>query len=191
MRINLTRSRGGERAFAWSPDGRQIAFTSDREDRFDLYVMDAAGRSGSNLTRGTVPRLNALWPPFWSPDGGHIAFVSTLEAYAYKLHVMRSDGSGLRAISPNPVDGLGLPPAWAWSPDGRQLAFVSSPSNRIHEFYVADVGSETLESLNLEAFDIYALSWSPDARLPRDRSSQWQFRDFRSTSWWQRASPTH
>jgi Tol biopolymer transport system component/serine/threonine protein kinase len=58
---------------AWSPDGTQIAFASDRDARsFDVYVMDADGRNATRLTEDeNVDRL-----PTWSPDGTQIAFRS-------------------------------------------------------------------------------------------------------------------
>jgi dipeptidyl aminopeptidase/acylaminoacyl peptidase len=68
----------------WSPDGRQIAFASDRlAGQYDIYVMDLeltetgtlvpSGLTPVNITNNGVANDN---DPTWSPDGGDIAFVS-------------------------------------------------------------------------------------------------------------------
>src|SRR6266571_2576425 len=67
----LTRSRAKEIAPAGSPDGRRIAFASDRDGKLELYVMNADGSGQRRLTRSAA---NAF--PAWSPDGRKIAFVS-------------------------------------------------------------------------------------------------------------------
>lgn len=55
---------------AWSPDGKQIAFISDRDGSFDLWVRDLSGITDRQLTR--TPQNESL--PTWSPDGKSIAF---------------------------------------------------------------------------------------------------------------------
>ena len=57
---------------AWSPDGRRIAFMSDRDENPEIYVMDADGANQTRLTRTELE--DSL--PAWSPDGRRIAFVS-------------------------------------------------------------------------------------------------------------------
>ena len=60
---------------AWSPDGKRIAFASNREGDADLYVLNA---DGSGVTRVTVdPRDDSY--PTWSPDGHKLLFHSGFE----------------------------------------------------------------------------------------------------------------
>ena len=61
---------------AWSPDGRKIAFVSDRDGNSEIYVMNADGSGQRRLTRN--PAYDA--DPAWSPDGRTIAFVTTATA---------------------------------------------------------------------------------------------------------------
>jgi dipeptidyl aminopeptidase/acylaminoacyl peptidase len=61
-----------ERAPRWSPDGRRLAFLSDREERSQVYVMPADGGEAERLTEGK----NAVSAFEWSPDGKHIAFLA-------------------------------------------------------------------------------------------------------------------
>ena len=58
---------------AWSPDGRKIAFVSDRDGNGEIYVMNADGSAQRKLTRNAAPDGG----PAWSPDGRRIAFHSS------------------------------------------------------------------------------------------------------------------
>lgn len=55
---------------AWSPDGRQIAFTGDKDGNREIYVMNADGTGLVRLTDNTVEDGT----PSWSPHGRQIAF---------------------------------------------------------------------------------------------------------------------
>jgi Tol biopolymer transport system component len=57
---------------AWSPDGKKIAFDSNRDGNYEIYVMDADGSGERNLTASES--LDAL--PAWSADGRELAFES-------------------------------------------------------------------------------------------------------------------
>ena len=55
---------------AWSPDGKRIAFDSQRSGNGDIYVMDV---DGSNIVRLTSDSDVEEWPA-WSPDGRSIVY---------------------------------------------------------------------------------------------------------------------
>jgi TolB protein len=53
--VKLTNSRGGtihNGLDSWSPDGKKIAFVSNRSGAYEIYVMDAGGRGVAQVTRG-------------------------------------------------------------------------------------------------------------------------------------------
>ena len=56
----------------WSPDGKSIAFTSNRDGNYEIYVMKADGSEARNLTRHASQDNFATW----SPDGRKLAFIS-------------------------------------------------------------------------------------------------------------------
>ena len=92
---NLTpKPVGAYAAPAWSPDGRKLAFVSDRDGNSEVYVMNANGSGQRNLTRN--PAYDA--DPAWSPDGRKIAFVSNRDGN-YGVYVMNADGSGQRRLA--------------------------------------------------------------------------------------------
>jgi Tol biopolymer transport system component len=102
---------------SWSPDGRMIAFGSDRDGNPEVYVMNADGNDQRDLTRDpTKDRA-----PAWSPDGRKIAFERWGPAHAGpEIYVMNLDGSGQRNLTRHPANDVHP----VWSPDGRKIAFV-------------------------------------------------------------------
>lgn len=70
---NLTKSPACHQRYpSWSPDGARIAFTSDRDGAYNLYVMNATGGNVCQLTREAGPRV--VYFPNWSGDGKRIVF---------------------------------------------------------------------------------------------------------------------
>ena len=120
---------------AWSPDGAQIAFLSNRAEGWDLYVVDADGGEPRRLTSGATTD-----DPAWHPDGRAIA----VERRG-GIELVQADGGGWTQLVER-----GVQPAWA--PDGR-LAFV-----RDGDLWLRSVGGE--ESLLL--VDASRPAWSPD-----------------------------
>jgi len=75
----------------WSPDGRMITFTSNRDDKYEIYRMRRDGRRQTRLTVTTGDYGNAR--PAWSPNGRLIAFSSS-RAGSPDIYRMRADGKG-------------------------------------------------------------------------------------------------
>ncbi len=69
---NITNHPANDTNPAWSPDGTQMAFTSNRDGNTEVYVMNEDGSAQTRLTNNSV----ADFQPAWSPDGTKIAFVS-------------------------------------------------------------------------------------------------------------------
>jgi Tol biopolymer transport system component len=94
LRNRTPKPVGTYAAPAWSPDGRKIAFVSERDGNSEIYVMNADGSGQRNLTRN--PAYDA--DPAWSPDGRKLAFVSNRDG-SYRVYVMNADGSGQRRLA--------------------------------------------------------------------------------------------
>ena len=60
---NLTDNSAGDSGPVWSPDGSKIAFVSDRDGDWEIYVMNADGSGQTNLTNNPEDD----WAPAWSP----------------------------------------------------------------------------------------------------------------------------
>ena len=68
----LTFDEGLQIGATWSPDGRYIAYSSDRGGKFDIWVQQVSGGNPVQITKG--PAHN--WQPDWSPDGKYITYRS-------------------------------------------------------------------------------------------------------------------
>ncbi len=143
---------------AWSPDGSQIAFVSDRDGyysmgNYEIYVMNADGSGQIRLTN------DSAWDghPTWSPDGSQIAFTSWRDGKP-QIYVMNADGTGLQRLT-------NLARDWepAWSPDGSQIAFESNRDGN-GEIYVMNAdGSGQKRLTYIEGSDHWPPTWSPDS----------------------------
>jgi TolB protein len=67
----LTHNKGLDDYPAWSPDGKRLAWTSNRRGNFEIYVMHADGTNPRNATNN--PAIDNF--PAWTPDG-RLTFVS-------------------------------------------------------------------------------------------------------------------
>ena len=138
----------------WSPDGGRIAFSSDRDGRSEIYVMNADGSGVTRLTYNDAVDSS----PAWSPDGRRIAFHSTLGGN-WEIYVMNADGSGVTRLTYNDAFD-GYP---AWSPDGRRIAFDSQRDGN-REIYVMDADGSGVTRLTDHGASDLTPAWSPDGR---------------------------
>jgi Tol biopolymer transport system component len=68
--VQLTNNRAQDVNPAWSPDGSQLVFASDRDGNADIFVMNADGSNQRNLTRSRFPENY----PAWSLNGNWLTF---------------------------------------------------------------------------------------------------------------------
>jgi dipeptidyl aminopeptidase/acylaminoacyl peptidase len=131
--FNLTNDPGYDHSDAWSPDGRKIAFVSDRQGNSEIFVMTADGSgSATNLTNN--PGSDRF--PHWSPDGTHIAFMTDRDGHT-EIYVMLANGTQqTRLIYDDQPKGY-----FAWSPDGRRIAYVARSEDHYDLYVVNSDGS--------------------------------------------------
>ncbi|HZD16614.1 MAG TPA: BTAD domain-containing putative transcriptional regulator [Actinomycetota bacterium] len=143
---------------AWSPDGARIAFASDRDGDFDLYVMDADGSHVEQVTDD----IGDESAPAWSPDGSMIAFQRTwgvneaTGSIRSALSVVSPDGSGERDLLSRSGVDIGQP---SWSPDGTTIAFRIDSAVLIMG---SDRAGLTFLTGKEGSMDRVAPVWSPD-----------------------------
>jgi tol-pal system beta propeller repeat protein TolB len=118
---------------AWSPDGKTIAFVSDRDGLQYIYLMDPDGGNPRRLSTNEYPELS----PAWSPDGSRLAFFSGNNDVT-NIFVAGADGTGSVNITKQDT-GFNEDPTW--SPDGTMLAFWSSRSGDNEIYTIGADGS--------------------------------------------------
>jgi Tol biopolymer transport system component len=132
--VKLTDSKSFNSGPGWSPDGRKIAFESDRADRpgrLEIHVMDS---DGSNVRRLTTLPAYAIFDlaPRFSPDGRRIVFTRYVVDNAVSaLFTVRVDGGGLKRLTPW-INGAGDAD---YSPDGKNLVFEAFSLTENHRCY--------------------------------------------------------
>jgi Tol biopolymer transport system component len=132
---------------AFSPDGSQIAFSSDLMDpggNLDVYVINRDGSDIRQLT--THPAIDA--EPDWSPDGTSIAFQSDRDG-DMEIYLMGTDGALSDQLTDN--DAIDVQPDW--SPDGTRIAFISDAGGFNDVWIMNPNGSQATNLTNDEALD--------------------------------------
>jgi TolB protein len=152
----LTDSASNNNGPAWSPDGRFITFTSDRDGHAEIYVMKANGENTHRLTNTDHDSLN----PSWSPDGNSIVYDSCQDSGSQcEIYVMDADGRNPHRLVDFTFVNYGFP---AWSPNGDFIAFNASASGGIN-IYLVDANGNNLHPLTNGIFAINP-TWSPDSK---------------------------
>ncbi|MEP6694088.1 MAG: LpqB family beta-propeller domain-containing protein [Chloroflexota bacterium] len=146
---------------AWSPDGKSIAFQSNRDGPYHIYVMNTDGSNLRQLTSGD----NDDRHPSWSPDGKIIAVDTGSE--------IRREIALIDVASKNrtPVTKLAMTAQFpSFSPDGKTIAFFLYNLGSMDLWTVGKDGGNAAavtkqlatEANNQCTFACHAARWSPD-----------------------------
>ncbi|MCY3741845.1 MAG: tetratricopeptide repeat protein [Candidatus Poribacteria bacterium] len=170
---------------AISPDGKWVAFASNRLQNAELYLIDLTDRSLRQLTH--TDELDEYMPAF-SPDGKSIVFVtertrggmmlppvqaSGSDPSRASIYLMDIDGRNQRPL----VDAEGADRAPVFSPDGKKIAFESkaptqevastpgsTENNDTLEIYVIDIDGSSKTQLTHNDVDDGHPTWSPNGK---------------------------
>jgi Tol biopolymer transport system component len=154
-KINLTEKSGVNSCPVWSPDGKKIAFISNRTGNFDVFIMDCNGTNQINMSDSTENNYR----PSWSPDGSRLAYISRVNGLE-SIFIINADGTGKSQITKG-KDWKDSKPLW--SPDGSKIAFIS---NRRGNNDIYTINPDTMELVNLTGnhLSISDFLWSPDGK---------------------------
>jgi WD40 repeat protein len=155
--------RYGYSQSAFSPDGRLLAFTAQRQGKDVLYLLDVNRR---RIVRRFDTPLEQMLGPTFSPDGKRIVFQG-MSGGLSDLYMIDVDGRNLRQLT-NDAYGDGKP---SWSPDGRTIAFETERGPQT-DLETLRFGKTRIALLDLETNRIEVLpdqagrninpQWSPD-----------------------------
>jgi tricorn protease len=134
---NLSNSSGSrEKDAAWSPDGKWVAFISDKSGEYELYLVDAGSE---NQTRQLTQHQNGYRHTLrWSPDSKKIAFADqTLSCYYIDIDSKRITKIDKAEYEDVDVSIDRKPIAdFNWSPDSRFIAYSRMNENLVYNLYI-------------------------------------------------------
>ncbi len=125
---NLTSSQGvRELAPAWSPDGRWVAYLSDRSGEYEIYVRpsDGTGEERRVTTDGDIWRF----PLVWSPDSRMLAYGDKRQRLRF-VNVETGQTTDVDRSANNDITN------YTWAPDSRWLAYTKLGDNQFSEIWV-------------------------------------------------------
>lgn len=140
------------------PQGK-IAFMSEQDGNWEIYVMNADGTQPRNLTNHPAEDVNADW----SPDGNKLLFISNRGGRRWRhIHVMDADGRNVKPLIEG-ADHRDQHAGARWSPDGTKILFVSySLFDFLQDIHVIDTDGGNRRNLTNRPSVYLNPSWSPD-----------------------------
>lgn len=162
---NLSEDCGSrERGAVWSPDGKKIAYLSDRSGEYQIYVMDVTGDRKAIRLTGSEPGYRHTL--LWSPDSRKIAFADQTLACYYvdvekkKVHFID------RAKFENVDVALNRKPIhdYCWSPDSRYLAYSKMTEDQIYQVFIYSPEEDKARCVSNGIFNDFGPVFSADGR---------------------------
>ncbi len=181
--VRLTDAPGYDAEGSYSPDGKQIIFTSFRDGNAEIYIMDADGSHPRRITH--APGYDG--GPFFSPDGRRIIYRSDRKDNdLLQIFVNNTEGTAERQLTDD--DNVNWGPYW--HPDGQHIIYATSKhGHQNYELYLMNVDTRAQERITFhEGFDglpVFSpdgkrLLWTSSGRTP-DHKSQLFLADFTLT----------
>jgi len=160
--INLTKTSGSrEKNATWSPDGRWIAFISDRTGEEEVYLIDQKGENQwRQLTTGGLGfRMHLAW----SPDSKHLIFSDKF----MRLNLVDAENGELTVIDTADYDD-----AWerwgiqdyVWSPNSKWIAYTKMEQSMYEAIFLYSLKDKQVHRLTTDVTQDWSPSFDPNGK---------------------------
>lgn len=156
---NLTRTSGiAERSPAWSPDGKTLAYFSDRSGEYELTVRPADGSGDETTLTSMGPGFR--YEPMWSPDSKKVVFIDSeqvIRLLDVGTKTLTEIDSGLW-MSHGPLSGFEV----SWSADSRWFAYSRGLDNRQSAVFLYDTSGGVSHQVTAGFLESYGPVFDPE-----------------------------
>jgi tricorn protease len=153
---NLTRTPGiREQKVSWSPDGRWIAYVSDRTGEDEIYIapQDGLGKE-QQITSG---HKGFMFPPQWSPDSKKIAWSDQL------INLWWIDITDKKPVKVD-HDEYGEITNYSWSPDSKWLTYDKQAENNYAQVYLYSLDDRKPTAVTTSMNNSYNPVFDPEGK---------------------------
>jgi tricorn protease len=154
--FHVVDSPGRDFQVAWHPKDMKIAYVSDRDGQFDLYILDLATLIETKITDTKVDE----WNPIFAPHGNKLAYYSGNR----KLRLYDTETKKDELL----YEGQLIQGPWIlgyeWSPDGKWIAFSEGIRDSISNVFIVNIEDKKPFNVSFEPDYSSSPSWSPDGK---------------------------
>lgn len=152
---NLTQSSGArDRSPGWSPDGKWIAYVSDKTGDDEVYLVDQMGKEKEKKLTSSGHFKNYI---VWSPNSDKMLYTTEENA----LYLLDRDGGDPKLVAKNEHREIG---AYSWSPDGKWIAYEFATRNRNRDIFIYDVKTGENHQVTTDLGDDWEPVFTPDGK---------------------------
>ena len=162
---NLTKDPGArDKDAVWSPDGKRVAYLSDKSGEYEIYIVDPEGRE--EAVRLTGHRDGYRHTLRWSPDSRKIAFTDQ----ALTLYVLDVETKKITRVDKAEFESVDVSldkkpiSDYSWSPDSRFIAYAKMNGDLVYQVYIYSLETGESRRVSNGLFHDFNPVFSPDGR---------------------------
>jgi tricorn protease len=138
----------------WSPDGKSIAFISDRSGREEIWMADELGHNLKQLSDADCEKA----PPVWSPDSKSLLWFGS----DHKLRLLTVDTGATEILATNPKGDID---SAEFSPDAKWVSFAKEDARSRSRMYIKELATGTERLIGGEDILVArGAQWTPDGK---------------------------
>ncbi|HKL34072.1 MAG TPA: PDZ domain-containing protein [Tangfeifania sp.] len=148
---NMTQSSGAfDQSPAWSPNGKTVAYWSDKSGEYELYLQDSEGKEEAEKL--TNRKKGFGYTPYWSPDSKKIAFIDETNTI-FIIDIESADVTEAGNTRWNIGHGSRYGYPVTWSPDSKWIAFTKGLDNSNGAIFVFNIEEEESHQVTSGFYD--------------------------------------